>query len=361
MHQTIPRRDEHLLRILTFFVLWIAAAFFAATSLHAQPPAKDRLEESVDKALVFLANMQEKDGAWGAFSEKNIAITGLAVMAFLSAGHVPGEGPHGDAVEKGIRWILSRQQPNGMLAMEGSGGISMYHHGICTMVLAESVGMCDAKLSKEIRPKLVKAAEVILKAQRTQPGIYQGGWRYQPEQQDADLSVTGWQMLALRAAKNVGCDVPVERMEMAVGFLKNCRDVQSGGFTYFPGGRITKACTGTAILGFELVGKKLHHAPESLQAGSYLLKHPLAWNDEHFFYSSYYVSQALFQLGNNYWTLHRGNMHKILFAHQQTNGSWLANEGYGPVYATSLAVLTLTVEYRYLPIYQRDEGPAPKK
>lgn len=335
----------------------VAILFLLPATLCAQPASKDRLEESVDKALAFLRNMQEKDGAWGAFSEKNTAITGLAVMAFLSAGHVPGEGPHGDVVEKGIRWIAGKQQPSGLIAGEGFGGVTMYHHGICTLVLAEAVGMTDSKLTRELRPKLEKAVGVILKTQRIQPGIYQGGWRYQPEQQDADLSVTGWQMLALRAAKNVGCDVPAERMEMAVGFLRNCRDQHTGGFTYFPGGRVTKACTGTAILGFELCGKNLHLAHESLQAGSFLLKNPLVWNDEHFFYTTYYVSQALFQLGNNYWNVHRSNLHKILFANQQTNGSWLANEGYGPVYGTSLAVLALTVEYRYLPIYQRDESP----
>jgi len=347
--------SETPLRSLVLILL-----LFLPACAFAQADKKDRLEESVDQALVFLRNMQEKDGAWGVFSEKNTAVSGLAVMAFLSAGHVPGEGPYGDVVEKGIRWIASRQQPSGLIAMEGSGGVSMYHHGICTMVLAEATGMCDAKLSKELRPKLEKAVGVILKSQRIQPGIYQGGWRYNPETQDADLSVTGWQMLALRAAKNVGCDIPAERMEMAVGFLKNCREHHGGGFTYFPGGRVTKACTGTAILGYELVGKNLHHSPESLQAGSFLLKNPLVWNDEHFFYSTYYVSQALFQLGNNYWNLHRANLHKILFAHQQPNGCWLAQEGYGPVYGTSLAVLALTVEYRCLPIYQRDESPAPK-
>ena len=42
---------------------------------------------------------------------------------------------------------------------------------------------------------------------------------------------------------------------------------------------------------------------------------------------------------------------------KQADGSWMpkhgSEHGAGKVYATSLAVLALTVEYHYLPIYQR--------
>ena len=72
----------------------------------------------------------------------------------------------------------------------------------------------------------------------------------------------------------------------------------------------------------------------------------------------YYSAQATFQLGNNYWNFFRPQLHKVLFANQQANGSWLGGEGFGPVYGTAMSVLALTVEYRFLPIYQRDEKPA---
>lgn len=333
----------------------VTVAFLAFFGIIARMPAqeKDRLEQSVDKALAFLKSMQEPDGAYQIFGQKHSAITSLAVMAFLSAGHVPGEGPYGATVEKGIRAVLSHQQANGIISAHLGG--DMYHHGISTLMLAEVVGMTEAKVARELRPKLEKAVSIILIAQHLQPSAAQGGWRYQVQSFDSDMSVSGWQILALRAAKNVGCDVPAERIDLALGFVQRCRDAASSGYCYSPGGRVTMACTGTGVLAQMLAGKEKAPPREALQAGSYILKNPPRWNDEHFFYTAYYCSQATFQLGNNYWNFYRPQLHKVLFDYQQPNGSWIGNEGMGPVYATAMAVLALTPEYRFLPIYQRNE------
>src|SRR2546421_123342 len=89
-------------------------------------------------------------------------------------------------------------------------GEGLLHHGICTLMLCEVAAMADAKLAKEIRPKLEKAVKLILQAQRTEQA-FRGGWRYRVNSPDADISVSGWQILALRAARNLGCDVPAQR------------------------------------------------------------------------------------------------------------------------------------------------------
>ncbi len=329
------------------------------STIFAQDAEKDRVADRVDKALSFLAGMQEADGAWSAFNQKHPAISGLAVMAFLSAGHVPGEGPYQANVDKGIRWVLAQQQPNGLFASDQ--WQEMYQHGVCTLMLCEVVGMVDAATAKSLKPKLEKAVKLILQAQRTEQGTHRGGWRYRVESNDADLSVTGWQILALRAAKNVGCDVPAERIDMALEYVQRCREPRSGGYGYQPGARLTSACTGTAIVAMELAGKGRHRSQDALHAGGHLLRNPLRWNDEHFFYTSYYVSQAMFQLGGNYWQTFRPGLHKALFDNQQRNGCWIGNEGFSPSYATSMAVLALTVEYRFLPIYQRNEDDAKPK
>ncbi|MCI0639414.1 MAG: terpene cyclase/mutase family protein [Gemmataceae bacterium] len=336
-------------------VLSLLLLLSAPSLLPAQAKDKDALEERVDRALAFLKTMQEKDGAWGmpGHGEKSHAITSLAVMAYLSAGHVPGEGPYTEVVDKGIRWVLANQQENGLFS--GNFGFEMYQHGISTLMLAEVVGMTDTALAKQIKPKLEKAVALILRGQCQQPNAYRGGWRYQVISHDADMSVSGWQILALRAAKNVGCDVPGERIDQAVEFVLRCRDSASGGFGYTPVGHTTVPCTGTAILALEICGKDKHRARAALQAGSFMLKHPPRWGEMHFAYSIYYSSQAMFQLGNNYWNFYRPQLHKVLFDHQERNGSWLSNDGFGPAYATSMAVLALTVEYRLLPIYQRNE------
>jgi len=346
-----------------------------------------------------------------------VAVTSLAVMAFLSAGHVPGEGKHGLAIERGVRWVLAMQQPNGLIATEGGhemyhhgiatlmlaevcgmvngelgkevrravekgvrwvlgtqqangllaseGGHEMYHHGIATLMLAEVGGMCEGALARDVRKGLEKAIQVILKAQRTQ-GEHRGGWRYRITHYDgSDISVTGWQLMALRASKNLGCDVPPEVIERAIAYVRRCYDAREGAFKYMPNAGVTVPCTGTSILGLELCGKDLHLCPESLKGGAYLIRtsNLPRWGGHHFSYSIYYGAQATFQLGGNYWSTYRPRLHEVLLRNQGGNGSWTGS-GYdsvfGPNYSTAMAVLALTVEYRFLPIYQRGEEPNDK-
>ena len=359
---------------LSLCLLLGSAAFVRA----ADPPAKDEaLDQAVDKALDFLQSNQNQDGGWTAgprgFGQANPAVTSLCVMAFLSAGHVPGEGRYGDTVEKGVRWVLQAQRENGLIASDG--GHEMYHHGICTLMLAEAAGMTDGKLGEEIRKKLVKAVDVILKAQRTENGPERGGWRYQVVHiGGSDMSVTGWQLMALRAAKNVGCDVPAQNIDEAVEFIKRCQDARTGGFNYQPNSNLTVPCTGTGILALELCGKDLHKGPEVIRAGNFLLKNfvdernvrrqGLQAFGNFCYYGLYYCSQAMFQLGDNYWDGYRPFLHDTLYKSQKDNGSWVGGSGdgsFGPSYSTAMCVLALTVEYRYLPIYQRGEEPTDKK
>jgi hypothetical protein len=261
-------------------------------------------------------------------------------------------------IEEGVRWVLDNQHASGLIASEA--GHEMYHHGICTLMLAEVAGMMQGKLADDVRRGLEKAVAVVLKAQRTS-SVDRGGWRYRVAPVDgSDISVTGWQLMALRAAKNVGCDVPAEAIDNAVAYIKRCQDRSSGGFRYTPNGQVTVACTGTSILGLEICGKDLHHSPEALEGGAFLLQRLPRWGSGHFYYSIYYCSQATFQLGDNYWNFFRPHLHETLLRNQNTdNGSWVGGDFdaqfYGPNYGTAMAVLALTVEYRFLPIYQRGD------
>jgi hypothetical protein len=341
-----------------FLVTLALLALLVGVAPARAPVRKTPVDRAVDRALVFLQNTQAKgDGSWTAGrGGGNVAITGLAVMAFLSAGHVPGEGKYGPTIEKGVRWVLKSQQPNGLLASEN--GHAMYHHGIATLMLAEVAGMTDSALGKEVRKAVEKAVALILKAQRTQ-GMHRGGWRYSIQHYDgSDISVTGWQIMALRAAKNLGCDVPARTIDRAVDYVKRCQDGRSGGFHYMPGVRVTVPCTGTSILALELCGKDRHHSPEALRGGAFLIRSENLprWGGGHFFYSIYYGSQATFQLGGNYWSTYRPRLHQVLLSQQNSSGSWSLEVS--PNYCTAMAVLALTVEYRFLPIYQRGEEPS---
>jgi hypothetical protein len=348
----------------------LAAGLLAGPAVAADRLQKEEMDNAIDRGLEFLKRSQDADGSWGGAGgrqSKSTAISSLAVMAFLSAGHVPGEGKYGKTVDDGVRWVLTRQRPNGLLSAPGDAGQEMYHHGIATLMLAEVAGMCDEELGKKIRTALGKAVELLLVAQRKKENVYKGGWHYTVQDDNmADTSVTGWQMMALRAAKNVGCDVPAESIEAAINYIKRCQNPTNGGFAYTPHGAPVASCSGTGILMLELADKRFHRSAESHRAGSFILQHPPQWNQHFYFYGIYYCSQATFQLGGNYWSDYRKTLHEQLLKNQdKRNGSWLdgsqdSHQG-GVVYTTSMAILSLTVEYRFLPIYQRDEGAEEEK
>jgi hypothetical protein len=348
--------------------LALGALMLVVPAIRTAPEPRDerskKVDEAIRKALVFLAKSQNPDGTWSAGGQgKHPAISGLAVMAFLSAGHVPGEGKYGTVVEKGIRAVMKLQHASGLFASDG--GHEMYHHGICTLMMAEVVGMTQGPLAQEVKKSLEKALAITLVAQRkgTSPNDpYRGGWRYRVSGIDSDMSVTGWQVMTLRAAKNVGCDVPPEVIDKAVDYLKRSQNAYTGAFCYTPNGGATVPCTGPGILALAVCGKGARQTPEAVKGGTFLMKHPPHWGGHHFFYSIYYCSQAMFQLGGNYWDWFRPKLHDVLLKNQnQTTGSWFGSDGYGPSYSTAMGVLSLTVEYRFLPIYQRGEEPTDKK
>src|SRR5437879_8773237 len=110
--------------MLRFLLSFVFVLIFCASS-HAQGDKRGALEKNIDRALVFLKNHQEKaDGSWLSNGTPHSGVTALAVMAFLSAGHVPDEGPYGAVVTKGIRYILAQQKADGIFNC--ASGATMY-------------------------------------------------------------------------------------------------------------------------------------------------------------------------------------------------------------------------------------------
>jgi hypothetical protein len=357
--------------LTVIFVLGLLPSLDAAGK-----PEREPFDDAIDRGLEYLAGNQAADGSWSSRQGPDTAVTSLCVMSFMSAGHVPGEGKYGGGVDKGIKYVLDQQQRNGLFAGSFQGQMEMYQHGISTLMIAEAIGMLpDRREAKILREKLELAVGVILKAQVSGGGDG-GGWRYSVRSVDADISVTGWQLMALRAAKNVGCDVPAEHIEQAGAYIKRCWDPSTGGYRYQRHQPVTVPCTGTSVLALSLIEKGYFKSTEAYKAGSYLLRNQLDPRRPHFFYGIYYTSQAMFQIGerrkdennndNNYWLSYRKHLHELLLRQNppMAAGCW---KGYGwddlnvgTRYCTAMAILALTVEYRFLPIYQRGEEPAPE-
>jgi hypothetical protein len=341
-------------RLAIVVLVLLASPYLRAQDLPPKPAAADL---AVKRGLDYLKATQKPDGAWesGGFGRAT-SVTSLAVMAFLAAGHVPGEpGPYRENVERGVRYVISHQRGDGMLVTNTSHG-PMYCHGISTLMLAEIVGMTsDPALASQAREALTKAVKLILMAQNLAKNPDNaGGWRYQPSSRDSDISVTGWQVMALRAAKSAGCAVPSRNIDRAVDYLKRCA-VPGGGFAYQPGQKPNNPRTGTGVLALELCGE--HLTPEAKAGADYLAAHPPKWSSPYFFYEVYYCPQAMFQMGDKAFMAYYPKLVPILLDHQDRDGSWLSADGNdrsgGRNYCTAMAVLALAVEYRYLPIYQR--------
>lgn len=349
------------LNLRTLCLLCVVAILTGVASpLNAQEQERTETEERLDaalaRALEYLAAQQTESGAWKIDSiGESTAGTSLAVMSFMACGHVPGEGPYGARIERGIRWVIEHQEQNGMLVARRSHG-PMYSHGISTLMLAEALGMVSEADAPEVRRALERGVLLILESQAVEKDRrHAGGWRYQVDSRDSDLSVTGWQVLALRAAKDVGCDVPKERIDAAVEYVKNCSVRDNRGFGYQPGNGQTPTLSGTGITCLEVCGE--HGTREAIGAADYLLDDPLQYNSNYFYYGVYYTGVGMFKMGDHYAKRYRDHLIELLLPVQEANGSWNAVHGaerqHGRVYATTMAVLALAIEYRYLPIYQR--------
>jgi hypothetical protein len=342
-----PRRSAGLLAVF-------AVAFFGG-SVRGDV-TEERVDQAVARALEYLAARQRPSGGWevDAFGGEATSATSLAVMSFLAAGHVPEEGKYAATIRRGVQYVLDHQHPDGILVSRHGHG-PMYCHGISTLMLAEVYGMLDEPQAGACKQALEKSVRLILAAQQVKKDAHQaGGWRYQPTSRDSDLSVTGWQLLALRAAKDIGCDVPAESIDQAVDYVRRCS--AGGGYGYQArAGGATAVLTGTGLTALQVCGADTE--AEQAQGRAYLTHHPLNPRDAWYFYGVYYCGIGGYKLGEEAWKELRPKLFEPLLALQRADGSWSADggneRGFGTIYPTSMAVLSLTVEYGYLPIYQR--------
>lgn len=348
-------KSSHRFRSLSVGLLCLAG--FIPASPATGDELEDRIDLSVHRSIRWLAAEQQPSGGWRSEEYgESTAATSLAVVAFMAAGHVPEEGPYGRAISKGVAWVLSQQETNGLLVGQRRSHGPMYSHGIATLMLAEVSGMLDGDLGQRCRRGLEKAARLIVDAQNHPKGAqHDGGWRYQPTSGDSDLSVTAWQLLALRAAKDIGCDIPAENIDRAIAYIKRLRDQRRGGFGYMSPNGTTTTRAGCGIVCLEVCGD--HRSEDTMAAAQYILRQPLTEHQDYFYYGAYYCTVGMYKVGGDEWQVSRPVLYETILKQQHSSGRFSPIKGSekkaGDVYATSMAVLALAIEYGYLPIYQR--------
>lgn len=336
-----------------------ASLIFTTTATYAisKTEADSKVDEALNKGIVFL---QQKQNAQGSLVEprgNETALTSLAIMALMAVGNQPTDKtPQGDLLRKALEFVLrdDRHDQNGYFGIDGS---RMYGHGITTVMLCEMLGMgVDENQETRIRRACNNAIDVILNAQEVEKEKpeFEGGWRYLPTSFDSDLSVTVWQVMALRAAKNAGIEVPKQAVDRAVTYLLRSFYQKNGvtGFGYHPGGATNSGRAAQGLLALQICGQ--YDRPELKATADWLRENPD--QSGFFFYGMYYYAQAMYQRGEPYASEARKHVEDQLLPIQQSDGSWRGagiEVGVGRVYATSMAILSLAVKFHYLPIYQR--------
>jgi hypothetical protein len=344
--------------------LFLVLALLATPARAAAPPSAPTLaEQAAARGLAYLRRSQQKTGHWGkrGVPAHRAAITSLAVMAFLSAGRAPDQGPHGEAITRGIRAVLRDQQPTGLLAPEGD-GLVMYSHGMSLLMLAQAHAVAPEGLRKDIRKALDRAVALSLKSQSSF-GQGKGGWSYSPRATgSADMSVTGWNFVGLLAARDVGCVVPAERVAWAEAFVRRCHQIETGGFGYMGPGR-TPCCTAEGALALALTSK-WGAADPAVRAALANLSEEHAIPSEGYPRLTFYLAMRALCLSKGLPAARaRQALTGRLLREQLLDGGWAARsseEAYGPDLCTALGVLALTApEWRLPPFRPRPGLGAP--
>jgi len=364
--QQIRHREcvNHFLIVLLFGALLAPRGFGAGAG--DEDKDWERVNRSTERAIEYLLSQQQKNGAIVDNNRHHTTMTAFAIMAMLAVGHKPADQTtEGEALRRALEYVLAPDRLDEKGYFGSKDGSRMYGHGIITLMLSEVLGMgVSDEQDRIIRQRLEKAVQLILRAQAVAKNDkkHEGGWRYNPDSPDSDLSVVSWQLIALKAAKNAGIDVPKEAIDKAVAYIKRCyhqdgSNKSKGYFCYTPGENNMRF--GSAAGGFfclQICGQ--YDAPEVKAAADYFLECniPGLQEKEHFYYGMYYYAQGMFQRGEKYAERAREVVRELLLERQQPDGSWplgVRDDEGGKVYVTSLAMLSMSIHYHYLPIYQR--------
>lgn len=349
-------------RLLVAMLVAIPLAF-GINAVEAQFPTAQMgqevprdVREIYEKGLKYLSAAQKPDGSFEGGSYAGPGVTGMAVMVFLASGEDPNFGIYSGNIKRGLRNIIQGQDAStGILGGVG-GHTSMYNHGFAMLALAEAYGAVDERTlwqggDPAQQRGVGEALELAVRAAVTsQKKNRFGGWRYGPDARDADTSVSGAMMVGLLAARNAGIEVPDEAIDRGVAYFKSMTS-PSGQVAYAGVGGFDDSVARKSIgcLVYAIARRKdmneykatANSLTEQLQTppGSYKA------------YALYYQAQALFQADIESWEKWNKQLIRDLKASQSEDGSFPGQ--FGSAVETSLSLLAMALNFRFLPIYER--------
>ena len=332
--------------------LWLAAfAGPAKAQAPNRPPGiTPEIEKAIQRGLAYLDRTQAPDGTWrnnGSYGAYPAAMTALALTALLASGSTSTQGPHAQAVRKGVEAVIRSQQQTGLLTAPNEQR-SMYGHGFSMLALAEAYGgEGSVATRRRIHRVLTKAAQLTQRSQSTK-----GGWNYTPTSRGDEGSVTITQLQALRACRNAGIKVPKSVIDRAVGYIRNsqCSD---GGIAYRAGQRGSSRPSISAAAICSLYSAGVYEGPMIDKLLPYVKQRvPPSLGGGHAYYTQLYMAQGMWLAGEEHWKGYGPKMFQLLLPKQSADGSW-ADGRVGSTYSTAIACIILQLPYRHLPIHNR--------
>jgi hypothetical protein len=308
------------------------------------------VREMYERGLDYLAGQQDDRGAFPG-GNNGPGVTGMAVMAMLASGEDPNFGVYSGNIRRGLRSMIENQ--NGETGVFSGG---MYHHGFATLCLAEAYGTVDDRNlwpAGTPNPRSIgESLELAVRAAVTSQKQNQfGAWRYSADSNDADTSVSGAVLVSLLAARNAGVEVPDESIDKAISYFRsmtsdNGQVAYAGGF-----GGFDESLARISIATLVYAVARRRDLTEYRATLTYLTDKLEADPPSYREYTRYYQAQALFQGDVEAWRNWNRLLVRELKSIQQADGHF--DGQFGPTVDTSLSLLALALNFRFLPIYER--------
>lgn len=288
-------------------------------------------EEAVKRGLRWLKSKQFPDGSWsllgrypnGAADENQISATAMALLAFQGAGYTHKSGTPTDnfkpQVKKGWAWLLKKQSPDGDFVWEEG---LIHNHPFYTQGQV-TIALCELygmTEDKMFKEPAEKAVKYLLDAQ----GL-DGGWRYTPKTDQSDISVTGWIVMALQSAKMANIEVPQETLDRITRFFDRLGQAGGTRYPYQRSGQASRVMTAEAILCRQYLGWK-QDDERMKNALDYVLTEPINFSNKRDAYYWYYATQACHHYGGEHWKQWNAVMRQAIPENQvlagPESGSW---------------------------------------
>jgi len=320
-------------------------------------------ERAVLAALRWLKANQQPEGGWECGNGGPVTGAAFATLAFLGHGETVDSAEFGVTVQKALELLV------GSVHQDGNVTGNMYHQALVVFALAEGYAMTG---SPALKAPLERGAKFIVQSQKVQKeqAMHVGGWRYGPNDPTSDLSVSGWQIMALKSAANAGVEIPPETSDKAVKYVWAMYGKPGFGYDY---PTTSPPMTAVGCLCMQFLG---HGDDERVETAlKWLREQQPDWESAAGWamYFMYYLTQTMFQGGDQFWPKWNEQMREMLIRSQASDGHWdpppksgeVGPMGKTPVYATALGALMLETYYRFLPMYevlkkQKQAGPAPQ-